>query len=119
MCVCVWGGGRMQTLQCPPSYIFTSVHEVLTCTRSFLVQPRRIHNGGIFSPIHQLLGIVGLTLIGPHAKGWNKILGMGNWGGDALATGLTWGSGDACDHRHSILLHETCEKMKEPTNMGP
>ena len=36
-----------------------------------------------------------------------------------LATGLTWGSGDACDHRHIILLHETCEKMKEPTNMGP
>ena len=61
------------------------------------------------------------------AKGWNKILGMGNWGGGVvrpppptlLATGLAWGSGDACDHRHSILLHETCEKKKEPTNMGP
>ena len=60
------------------------------------------------------------------AKGWNKILGMGNWGGGGgssdpspLATGLAWGSGDACDHRHSILLHETCEKKKEPTNMGP
>ena len=39
---------------------------------------------------------------------------LSNW----MATGLAWGSGDPCDHRHSILLHETCGKKKEPTNMG-
>ena len=44
-----------------------------------------------------------VTLIGPQAKGWNKILGMGNWGRSSdppppppltprppLATGLSW-----------------------------
>ena len=35
-----------------------------------------------------------------------------------LATGLTWGSGDACDHRHSLILHETCEKKERTDKYG-
>ena len=30
--------------------------------------------------------------IGPQAKGWNKILGMGNWGGSDCVTGASAGS---------------------------
>ena len=85
--------------------------------------------GGSYSGGKWTLSLKGGASFGKNvAKGWNKILGMGNWGGGGgvvrppptpLATGLAWGSGDACDHRHSILLHETCEKKKEPTNMGP